>query len=109
MLDKAYQKRYTVGTINVVNLSFLEAIILAARHTASPVVLNIAEVHLPFVTMEYIVQVVREIAKRERFDVVLNPDHGLTIDAIERALANGFTSIMFDGSHFDFDEIVRQT
>jgi fructose-bisphosphate aldolase, class II len=50
MLDKAYQKRYAVGAFNVVNLSFLEAIILAARHTASPVVLNIAEVHFPFVT-----------------------------------------------------------
>lgn len=109
MLDKAYQKHYAVGAFNVVNLSFLEAIILAARHTASPVVLNIAEVHFPFVTMEYIVPVVREIAKRERFDVVLNLDHGLTIDAIERALANGFTSIMFDGSHLDFDENVRQT
>jgi len=109
MLDKAYQKRYAVGAFNVVNLSFLEAIILAARHTASPVVLNIAEVHFPFVTMEHIVPVVREIAKRERFDVVLNLDHGLTINAIERALANGFTSIMFDGSHLDFDENIRQT
>ncbi len=109
MLDKAYQKRYAVGAFNVINLNFLEAIILAARHTASPVVLNIAEVHFPFVTMEYIVPVVREIVKRERFDVVLNLDHGKTIDAIERALANGFTSIMFDGSHLDFDENVRQT
>ena len=109
MLDKAYQKRYAVGAFNVINLNFLEAIILAARHTASPVVLNIAEVHFPFVTMEYIVPVVREIVKRERFDVVLNLDHGKTIDAIERALANGFTSIMFDGSHLDFDENVQQT
>jgi fructose-bisphosphate aldolase class II len=71
--------------------------------------LNIAEVHFPFVTMEYIVPVVREIVKRERFDVVLNLDHGLTIDAIERALANGFTSIMFDGSHLEFEENIRQT
>jgi fructose-bisphosphate aldolase class II len=109
MLDKAYQKGYAVGAFNVISLDFLEAIILAARRTASPVVLNIAEVHFPFVTLEDIVPVVREIAKRERFDIVLNLDHGLTIDAIERALANGFTSIMFDGSHLDFEENIRQT
>lgn len=48
MLPKAYQGYYAVGAFNVIDLGFLEAIILAARHTASPVVLNIAEVHFPF-------------------------------------------------------------
>ena len=109
MLDRAYQKGYAVGAFNVINLDFLEAIILAARQTASPVILNIAEVHFPFVTMEHIAPVVMEIVKGEPFDLVLNLDHGLTMGAIERALANGFSSIMFDGSHLDFDENVRQT
>jgi fructose-bisphosphate aldolase, class II len=109
MLGKAYQNGYAVGAFNVINLEFLEAITLAARRSASPVILNIAEVHLPFVTLENIVPVIKEIAKRERFEIVLNLDHGLTIPTIERALSNGFTSIMFDGSHLDFDENVRQT
>lgn len=109
MLTKAYQKGYAVGAFNVINLTFLEAITDAARRTASPVILNVAEVHFPFVTVENIVPVVREIAKREQFDIVLNLDHGLTLDAIERALANGFTSIMFDGSNMDFEENIRQT
>lgn len=109
MLGAAYQKGYAVGAFNVINLTFLEAITAAARRTASPVILNIAEVHFPFVTLENIVPVVKEIAKREPFDIVLNLDHGMTLDAIERAMANGFTSIMFDGSHLDFAENVRQT
>jgi fructose-bisphosphate aldolase, class II len=109
ILDKAYQNGYAVGAFNVINLEFLEAITLAAHRSASPVILNIAEVHLPFVTMENIVPVIKEIAKRERFEMVLNLDHGLTFNTIERALANGFTSIMFDGSHLDFDENIRQT
>lgn len=109
VLTKAYQKRYAVGAFNVINLTFLEAITDAAHRTASPVILNIAEVHFPFVTMENIVPVVREIAEREKFDIVLNLDHGLTMTAIERALANKFTGIMFDGSHLEFDENIRQT
>jgi fructose-bisphosphate aldolase class II len=109
MLDKAYQKGYAVGAFNIIDLTFLEAIIMAAHRTASPVILNIAEVHFPFVTMEHIVPVVKEIAKKEQFDIVLNLDHGLTIAAMERAIANGFTSIMFDGSQLEFEENIRQT
>jgi len=109
ILGKAYQKGYAVGAFNIVDLTFLEAIIMAAHRTASPVILNIAEVHFPFITMEHIVPVVQEIAKGEQFDIVLNLDHGLTFAAIERAIANGFTSIMFDGSHLEFEENIRQT
>jgi len=108
-LDKAYKNSYAVGAFNVINLEFLEAITTAARRSASPVILNIAEVHLPYVTLENIVPAIKEIARRERFEIVLNLDHGLTIPTIERAISLGFTSIMFDGSHLDFDENIRQT
>jgi fructose-bisphosphate aldolase class II len=109
MLDKAYKNGYAVGAFNIISLDFLEAITNAAREKKSPVILNIAEVHFPFVTMENIVPVVKEMARREKFDMVLNLDHGLTMKAIERAIANDFTSIMFDGSHLEFDENIRQT
>jgi fructose-bisphosphate aldolase, class II len=109
MLGKAYKNGYAVGAFNVINLEFLEAITGAARRSASPVILNIAEVHLPFMTLENIVPVINEIAGRERFDIVLNLDHGVTFNTIERAISNGFTSVMFDGSHLDFDENIRQT
>jgi len=109
LLDKAYQKGYAVGAFNVINLEFLEGITLAARRSASPVILNIAEVHLPFVSMEHIVPAIKEIARQERFEIALNLDHGLTISTIERAITNGFTSVMFDGSQLDFDENIRQT
>jgi fructose-bisphosphate aldolase, class II len=108
-LDKAYKNGYAVGAFNVINMEFLEAITNAARRSASPVILNIAEVHLPFVTLENIVPAIKEIARRERFDIVLNLDHGLTFKTIERAVSLGFTSVMFDGSHLDFAENIRQT
>jgi len=109
ILDKAYAKGYAVGAFNVINLTFLEAIIQAARETRSPVILNVAEVHFPFVTLEHIVPVVKRIAEEEAFDLTLNLDHGLSMEAIQRAAKNGFTSIMFDGSALDFAENVRRT
>lgn len=109
ILEKAYVKGYAVGAFNVINLTFLEAIIQAARETRSPVILNIAEVHFPFVALEHIVPVVKRVAEEEAFDLALNLDHGLSTEAIQRAAKNGFTSIMFDGSTLDFTENVRQT
>jgi len=53
LLGKAYQKGYAVGAFIVINLTFLEAIITAARRIASPVVLNIAEVLFPFISLVY--------------------------------------------------------
>ena len=109
VLDKAYNNGYAVGAFNVIDMTFLEAIIDAARQKSSPVILNIAEVHFPFVTLENIVPAIKAIAEREACDIVLNLDHGLTMQAIERAIANGFTSIMFDGSGLSFEENIKQT
>ena len=109
ILDNAYAKGYAVGAFNVINLTFLEAIIQAARETRSPVILNVAEVHFPFVTLEHIVPVVKRITEEEAFDLALNLDHGLSMEAIQRAAKNGFTSIMFDGSALNFADNVRQT
>lgn len=109
ILDKAYQKKYAVGAFNIIDLTFLEAIVEAAKQQKSPVILNIAEVHFPFVTLENIVPLVQTIAAREQVDIALNLDHGLTMAAIEKALELGFTSIMFDGSTLEFDENIRQT
>ena len=109
VLEKAYQEGYAVGAFNIINLNFLEAIVAAAIQRHSPVILNIAEAHFTYVTLENIVPAIKAIAQRSEIDMVLNLDHGLTIPGIKRALANGFTNIMFDGSQLDFDENVRQT
>lgn len=109
LLDKAYREGYALGAFNIVDLTFLEAIIDAARAQKSPVILNVAEVHFPFVTIEHIVPALQQIAREEKFDIALNLDHGLDIAAIERAVACGFGSVMFDGSHLDYEENIRQT
>jgi len=109
ILDRAYRNQYAVGAFNIINLTFLEAIIAAAQKQNSPVILNIAEVHFPFVTLENIVPAAKMIAERTAIEVALNLDHGLTMKAIQKAIDLGFTSIMFDGSHLDYPENIQQT
>ncbi|MGI9543621.1 MAG: ketose 1,6-bisphosphate aldolase [Cyclobacteriaceae bacterium] len=109
VLEKAYQQQYAVGAFNIFNLNFLEAVTSAAVEKSSPVILNIAEAHFTYVSLEHITPAIRAIAESSDVDIVLNLDHGLTIAGIERAIANGFTNIMFDGSHLDFEENIHQT
>ncbi|BDD01250.1 ketose 1,6-bisphosphate aldolase [Persicobacter psychrovividus] len=109
IVQDAYQRQYAVGAFNVVNLDFLEAIVNAAEEKQSPVILNIAEVHFPFVTVEHIVPAIKAVCEKSKIPFALNLDHGLTFEAIMRAVRNGFTSVMFDGSHLSFEENIRQT
>jgi len=109
ILNHAYENRYAVGAFNVVNLEFLEAILETAESKRSPVILNIAQVHFPYVNLENMCPMIHAMASRSPVPVALNLDHGLTLDAIIRALRNGFTSVMFDGSKLTFEENVAKT
>ena len=109
VLDKAYNEGYAVGAFNIFNLNFLEAVCEAAEAQSSPVILNIAEVHFKYVALEHIVPAIRAIADQSAVEMVLNLDHGMTLEGIRRAMDNGFTNIMFDGSHLVFDDNIRQT
>ncbi len=109
VLGHAAANRYAVGSFNVINLDFAEAIVRAAEARRSPVILSIAEVHFPYVTLEHICPAIKAIAERSSVEMVLNLDHGKSSAAIIRAIRNGFTSVMFDGSALPQEENVRQT
>jgi len=108
ILRPAQQHRYAVGAFNAVSLEFLEAILAAAEQLRSPVILNIAEAHFKYVTLENICPSALAMAKNAIVPVTLNLDHGLTDAGIRRALNNGFTSIMIDASKLPFEENIRE-
>jgi len=109
ILADARLNKYAVGAFNVVNLEFLEAILEAAVNKASPVILNIAEVHFKYVNIENITPTIINVVQRVKVPVALNLDHGESLEAIMRAIRCGFTSIMFDGSKLPFEENVEKT
>ena len=109
ILADARTKKYAVGSFNVIDLVSLEAILEAAEELLSPVILAIAEVHFKYVNLENITPAIKQVARSSRIPAVLHLDHGESFEAVMRALRAGFTSIMFDGSKFDFEENVRRT
>lgn len=108
-LKHASQNGYALGAFNVLDTHFLRALFAAAEAQKSPFIINIAEVHFKYVSLEAICAAIKAEAAQHDIPVVLNLDHGTSFDAIMKAIRLGFTSVMFDGSGLDYEENIRQT
>lgn len=109
VLKPAFENAYAVGSFNVINFEFIEAILETAESQNSPVILSLAEAHFRFLNPENICPSLLAMARRSRVPVALNLDHGMSLPVVSRAIRNGFTSAMFDGSKLDYRENVRKT
>ena len=109
ILEHAEKYSYAVGAFNVINLDFLNGILEAAEAMKSPVIINIAQVHFPYVNIEQITPAVKYMAENACIPVVLNLDHGVTLEAVVRALRCGFSAIMYDASKKPIDQNIEET
>ncbi|NOI65714.1 ketose 1,6-bisphosphate aldolase [Vibrio sp. 99-8-1] len=109
MLGVARQHRFAVGAFNAIDSHFIDGIFTAAEQNESPIILNVAEVHTRRIDLVDIATYVKHKANQAAIPVALNLDHGLTFETVEKALKAGFTSIMYDGSHLEYEENVKNT
>ena len=109
ILRHAEKYSYAVGAFNIINLEFLNGILEAAERMRSPVILNIAESHFPYVNIEQITPAIRYMADNVCVPVVLNLDHGLSVETVVRALRCGFSSVMYDASKKSLEENIEET
>lgn len=109
ILTIAAERDIAVGAFNVPNLECIKAVIDAAEKLDVPVMLTHAEVHESVMPIDFIGPVLVDIARRAKVPVCVHLDHGETLPYLERALKLGFTSVMYDGSHFPYQENVANT
>ncbi len=109
ILEDADRRGYAVGSFNMVSFGFLNGILEAAEEERSPVILSVAEVHLPHMDIEQFAPVAVESAKKASVPVAFHLDHGLHFEIIIKAIKWGFTSVMYDGSSLDYEENVKNT
>ena len=111
MLQKAKQGHYAVGQFNINNLEWTKAVLLAAEKTQSPVILGVSEGAGKYMTgYKTVVGMVTPMidALGITVPVAIHLDHG-SFDGAKAAIEAGFTSIMFDGSHYPIDENIAKT
>ncbi|MCR5404977.1 MAG: class II fructose-1,6-bisphosphate aldolase [Butyrivibrio sp.] len=111
MLVKAKEGHYAVGQFNINNLEWTKSILLTAEELKSPVILGVSEgagkYMTGFGTVAAMVKAMDE-SLGITVPVALHLDHG-TYDGCYKCIKAGFTSIMFDGSHYDIEENVAKT
>ena len=106
MLKKARAGHYAVGAFNINNMEWTKAILLAAEEAKSPVMLGVSEgagkYMCGFKTVTAMVKEIHDFLGIT-VPVALHLDHG-SYDGAKACIEAGFTSVMFDGSHYDFEE-----
>lgn len=111
MLNKARDGKYAVGQFNINNLEWTKAVLLTAQENNSPVILGVSEGAAKYMCgYKTIVGMVNGMMEELNITVpvALHLDHGSYEGALE-AMAAGFSSIMFDGSHYAIDENIAKT
>lgn len=109
ILNEAEKGRYAVGLFNHLDLEMARGIAEAAEEERSPVILGVAEVHLPSIPFDYAAVIMRKIAEDAAVPVCLHFDHGTEYDKILKAMQSGFSSVMYDGSSLPYEENIRNT
>lgn len=109
ILKDAEERKYGVGLFNMLNLEMARGIIEAAEEERSPLILGVAEVHLPLIPFDYACMIMNKIAKEATVPVCLHFDHGTDFGKIEAAINGGFTSVMYDGSALPYEENIENT
>ena len=111
MLQKAKNEKYAVGQFNINNLEWTKAVLLTAEECKSPVILGVSEGAGKYMCgYKTIVGMVNGMleALNITVPVALHLDHG-SYEGAKAAMEAGFSSIMFDGSHYPIDENVAKT
>ncbi len=111
MLQKAKAGKYAVGQFNINNLEWTKAILLTAQELNSPVILGVSEGAGKYMTgYKTVVGMVNGMMEELNITVpvALHLDHG-SFEGCMKCIEAGFSSIMFDGSHYPIDENVAKT
>ena len=111
MMQKAREGHYAVGAFNINNLEWTKAILLTAQELNAPVMLGVSEGANKYMTgFKVVADMVKAMIETLNITVpvALHLDHG-TYEGAQKALAAGYSSVMFDGSHYAFEENVQKT
>ncbi|MDK2564631.1 class II fructose-1,6-bisphosphate aldolase [Romboutsia sedimentorum] len=111
MLNKAREGKYAVGQFNINNLEWTKAVLLTAQENNSPVILGVSEGAGKYMGgYKTIVGMVNGMLEELKITVpvALHLDHG-SYDGALKVIEAGFSSVMFDGSHYAIEENIAKT
>jgi len=109
MFEKSMKEGYAIGAFNVNNMEIIQAIVDAASKENSPVILQASSSAIKYARPTYLKKMVEAAVEETNIPIALHLDHGADFEACKTCIDAGFTSVMIDGSKYDFEENIAIT
>ena len=109
MFKKAMEGKYAIGAFNINNMEFVQAIMDAAAKENSPVILQTSSSAIKYARIPYLMKMVEAGLEEYDIPVAIHLDHGPDFETCKECIDAGYTSVMFDGSKYDYEENVAKT
>lgn len=109
MFKKAYEGHYAIGAFNVNNMEIVQGITEAAKELNTPLILQCSAGARKYAKHQYLVHLVQAAIEDTGLPIALHLDHGADFETCKSCIDGGFTSVMFDGSHYSFKENIEKT
>ena len=109
MFEKSMKEHFAIGAFNVNNMEIIQGIVDAAANENSPVILQASSSAIKYARIGYLKKMVEAALEEHNIPIALHLDHGPDFETCKMCIDGGFTSVMIDGSKYDFDENVALT
>ena len=110
MFEKSMKEGFAIGAFNINNMEIIQGIVDAAQKQNSPVILQASSGAIKYARINYLMKMVQAaVEEHPNIPIVIHLDHGPDFETAKMCIDNGFTSVMIDGSKYDFEENVALT
>ena len=109
MFEKSMKEGFAIGAFNVNNMEIIQAIVDAAKEENSPVILQASSSAIKYARPNYLMKMVEAAVEENNIPIALHLDHGPDFETCKACVDAGFTSVMIDGSKYDFEENIALT
>ena len=110
MFEKSMKEGFAIGAFNVNNMEIIQGIVDAAAECNSPVILQASSSAIKYARINYLMKMVNAaVEEHPEIPIAIHLDHGPDFETCKMCIDNGFTSVMFDGSKYDFETNVALT
>ncbi|WP_454053254.1 class II fructose-1,6-bisphosphate aldolase [Clostridium sp. Marseille-Q7071] len=109
MFDKAFKGNYAIGAFNINNMEIIQGIVDGCKAQNSAVILQVSSGAMKYMRPSYLKAMIDAAVEESGIDIALHLDHGDSLELVKKCIDVGFTSVMFDGSHYEYEENVKLT
>lgn len=109
ILKDAQEGNYSVGAFNVENMEMVMAVIIAVEEMKVPVIMQTTLSTVKYTSLEYFLANAKVAASKASVPVAIHLDHGSSFELVSQVFRAGYTSIMIEGFHEDFETNLNLT